>query len=295
MKIGFIGLGIMGSRMAANLLSADVELVVFNRTPAKTAPLAAQGANVATSMADFAEVDILFTMLAHPDAVTAVSLGKNGFLNHLQLGTLWVDCSTVTPSFSQQMSDESAIHKVQFLEAPVAGSKPHAANGDLVFFVGGASENVEKCTPFFNRMGRKVVHVGTHGMGTALKVVVNALLATSMATFAEMMALGQALGLSQEMLLNVLIGGPVVPPFMGMKRANIEQNMYDDPDFPLQWMFKDLHMATIAAYETAVPTPVTQAAQGLYALAIQDGLGEADFSAIYQYLNGVLQKVRYLK
>lgn len=285
MKIGFIGLGIMGSRMAVNLLAGGVDLIVFNRTQEKAKPLAEKGAQIANSMSDFAQVDILFTMLAHPEAITAVSLGADGFLNQLQPGALWVDCSTVTPSFSRQMAVAAAARHVHFLDAPVAGTKPQAANKELVFLVGGSAEDVQKATPYFNMMGQRIAHVGTQGMGSSLKVVVNALLAGSMALFAEMMALGQSLGLAQEMLLNVLVGGPVVPPFMAMKRPFIEQTRYDDPDFPLQWMHKDLHMAAIAAYETAVPTPIMQSAKELYAQAMQAGYGEQDFAAVYQFVN----------
>lgn len=285
MKIGFIGLGIMGSRMAANLLAQNVDLIVYNRTTEKAAPLAEKGAKVATTMADFAEVDILFTMLAHPEAVTAVALGKSGFLAQLKPNTLWVDCSTVAPSFSRQMAAEAEAHTIRFMDAPVAGTKPNAANKELTFIVGGTAEDVESVTPYFNMMGQRIVHVGDQGMGSSLKVVVNALLASSMALFAEMMALGQSLGLAEDLLLNVIIGGPVAPPFLASKRPKIEQNDYDDPDFPLQWMHKDLHMATLAAYETAVPTPLIQSAKELYAQAMQNGHAEQDFAAIYQFLN----------
>lgn len=282
MHIGFIGLGIMGSRMTANLLKHQLPLLVFNRTPDKTAPLLAQGAQVATSMADFATVDILFTMLAHPEALTAVALADNGFIHHLRPGALWVDCSTVTPSFSRSLAKTAVAQGIEFLEAPVAGSKPQAANGELTFFVGGTAENVERCYPYFQMMGSKVVHVGPSGAGSALKVVINSLLGTAMASFAEALALGHALGLPTELLLNVLIGGPVVPPFMAMKRPKIEQGQFE-PDFPLEWMHKDLHMAALAAYETAVSVPIIQSAKERYMQAMVEGLGTLDFSAIYQF------------
>lgn len=283
MSIGFIGLGIMGSRMAANLLNEGVDLRVFNRSPEKTAPLADQGATVAASAADFAAVDVLFTMLAHPEAITAVALGPDGFLNHLRPSTVWADCSTVTPSFSRRMAAEAHTRAVRFLDAPVAGSKLQAANAELVFFAGGAAGDVETCRPYFEKMGSKVVHVGEHGQGSALKVVVNTLLATAMATFAEAMALGQGLGLAPEMLLQVLVGGPVVPPFMRLKQEKIVQNKYE-ADFPLQWMRKDLQMAALAAYETAVPMPLAQSTKELYTQAMNAGLGELDFAAIYRFL-----------
>ncbi|MCL4262596.1 MAG: NAD(P)-dependent oxidoreductase [Anaerolineae bacterium] len=284
MHIGFIGLGIMGSRMAANLLKHHVALTIFNRTPAKTAPLVEQGARPANTPADFANVDILFTMLAHPEAITAVALADDGFIHHLRPGALWVDCSTVTPSFSLSLAKTAEAHGVEFLDAPVAGSKPQAANGELTFFVGGTAENVETCRPYFNMMGNKVVHVGSSGAASALKVVINSLLGTAMASFAEALALGHSLGLPAELLLNVLVGGPVVPPFMAMKRLKIEQQQYES-DFPLEWMHKDLHMAALAAYETAVPVPIIQSAKESYMQAMKDGLGALDFSAIYQLAN----------
>lgn len=282
MHVGFIGLGIMGSRMAANLRKQQVALTVFNRTPDKAGPLAAQGAHRANDMAGFATVDILFTMLAHPEALTAVALADDGFIHHLRPGALWVDCSTVTPSFSRMLAETAVARGLEFLDAPVAGSKPQAANGELTFFVGGTAENVERCRPYFNMMGSKVVHVGASGAGSALKVVINSLLGTAMASFAEAMVLGQSLGLPLELLLNVLVGGPVVPPFMAMKRPKIEQAEYE-PDFPLAWMHKDLHLAALAAYETAVPIPIIQSAKESYMQAMKEGLDALDFSAIYEY------------
>src|SRR5437867_4941660 len=137
MKIGFIGLGIMGSRMAANLQKHGDALVVFNRTGAKAKPLLDKGASFAESPAKLAEqVDVLFTMLAHPDAVEQAALGANGFLNHFRPSALWVDCSSVNPSFSKKMAAEAARRGVHFVDAPVTGSAPVAADAKLVFWVG---------------------------------------------------------------------------------------------------------------------------------------------------------------
>ena len=154
-----------------------------------------------------------------------------------------------------------------------------------MFLVGGEAGDLEQIRPVFEAMGRAINHVGTHGMGTSLKVVVNMLLATAMATFAEGMALGESLGLSQETLLTVVIGGPIVAPFMVGKKSKMETGDYE-PEFPLQWMHKDLQMAALTAYETGVPLPVANASKELYQLAVRDGLGEVDFSAIYAYLSG---------
>ena len=286
MKIGFIGLGIMGGRMAANLQNAGYELVVYNRTKDKAQTLIDNGAVWAeTPLAAAKQVDILLTMLAHPEAIRETALGENGFLNGMQPDALWLDCSTVNPSFVRQMAAEAEARRVRFLEAPVAGTKPHAEKGELTFLVGGDAADVALCQPLFELMGSRVVHMGTHGRGTSLKLVLNHLLATSMAAFAEGMVLGQALGLEQGTLLNVLVGGPVTPPYMGMKRANLENGDYE-ADFPLQWMQKDMQMVATAAYESGVPMPLANLTKELYQLAIQAGWGEEDFSAVYQFMQG---------
>jgi 3-hydroxyisobutyrate dehydrogenase-like beta-hydroxyacid dehydrogenase len=137
MKVGFIGLGIMGSRMAANLQKAGHYLVVFNRSADKASSLVKEGARWADTPAAVAEqVEVLFTMLAHPEAVKDMALGDNGFLDRLRPDALWVDCSTVNPSFSRQMAEEARSRKIRFLDAPVTGSKGQAAKGELVFWWG---------------------------------------------------------------------------------------------------------------------------------------------------------------
>ena len=248
MKIGFIGLGIMGSRMAANLQKHGYSLVVFNRTRGKAQPLLDQGATFADSPPKLAEqVDVLFTMLAHPDAVEQAALGANGFLSHLKSNALWVDCSSVNPSFSKKMA--AAAGQIRFIDAPVTGSAPLASDGKLTFWVGGNAVDVEAIRPLLLCMGNKIVHVGGHGMGTSMKMVVNLLLGTGMAAFAEAMELGQGLGLSQKMLFDSLLGTPTVAPFLASKREKIESGNYE-AEFPLRWMQKDMHLASVSAYES---------------------------------------------
>src|SRR5216110_1334622 len=215
MKIGFIGLGIMGSRMAANLQKHGYPLVVFNRTRDKAEPLLDRGAMLADSPPKLAQqVDVLFTMLAHPDAVEQAALGTNGFLNHLRPNALWVDCSSVNPSFSKKMAAEAVRRQVHFVDAPVTGSAPAAAEGKLVFWVGADPADLERIRSLLLCMGNKVVHVGGHGMGASMKMVINSLLGNAMAAFAEAMALGKGLGISQKMLFDSLLGTPAVAPFL---------------------------------------------------------------------------------
>lgn len=285
MKIGFIGLGIMGSRMAANLQKQGYSLIVHNRTREKAKPLLANGAVWADSPADLAaEAAIIFTMLAHPDAVRQTALGNDGFLPHFAPDRLWVDSSTVNPSFSRTMAAEARARNVQFLDAPVTGSKDAAAAGKLIFWVGGESAVLETCRPMLESMGARIVHAGGQGMGASLKMVMNQLLGTFMAAFAEGLVLGQSLGLSRDVLSEALFNGPAAAPFIAVKKSRIESGNFDNPDFPLQWLQKDLHLASVSAYETGAPMPLANVAKEIYRLAIREGEGDKDISAIYEYL-----------
>src|SRR5207248_1986934 len=285
MKIGFIGLGIMGSRMAANLQKHGYPLVVFNRTRDKAEPLLGPCGTFADSPAKLAEqVDVLFTMLAHPDAVEQAALGANGFLHHLRPNALWVDCSSVNPSFSKKMAAAAAARQVHFVDAPVTGSAVPAAEGKLIFWVGADPADLEKIRPLLLCMGNKIVHIGGKGTGTSMKMVINLLLGTGMAAFAEAMALGEGLGISRKMLFDCLLGTPAVAPFLASKREKIERGNCET-EFPLRWMQKDMHLASVSGYESGVAIPVANAVKELYRLAMREGYATQDFSAIYDYLN----------
>src|SRR5437899_4123904 len=290
MKIGFIGLGIMGSRMGANLQKHGYPLVVFNRTRDKAEPLLDRGATFADSPPKLADqVDILFTMLAHPDAVEQAALGANGFLSHLKPNTIWIDCSSVNPSFSKKMAAAAAAAQIRFIDAPVTGSAPVAADGKLTFWVGGDAADVDAIRPLLLCMGNKIVHVGGHGKGTSMKMVVNLLLGNAMAAFAEAMALGEGLGISRKVLFDSLLGTPAVAPFLASKREKIESGNYE-AEFPLRWMQKDMQLAAASAYESGVAMPLTNTAKELYRLAMRGGQGTEDFSAIYEFATGDHQK-----
>jgi len=285
MKIGFIGLGIMGSRMAANVQKHGHSLVVFNRTREKAEPLMAEGAEWEDSPAALAlRVEVIFTMLAHPDAVEEAALGEDGFLRYPQPGQMWIDCSTVNPAFSRKMAAESKARGVRFLGAPVTGSKGQAEQAKLTFWVGGETSDLETCRPLLECMGNRIVHCGGPGTGASLKMVMNQLLGTAMAAFAEGLVLGESLGLSRDVLFDALLGGPAAAPFLALKRERIENGNYEPADFPLRWLQKDLHLAAVSAYEASAAMPLTNAAKELYRLAIRDGRGSEDFSAIYDYL-----------
>jgi 3-hydroxyisobutyrate dehydrogenase/glyoxylate/succinic semialdehyde reductase len=280
MDVAFIGLGIMGSRMARNLLGGGHRLSVFNRSPGKTETLAREGARVAPTAAEAAKgVEVLFTMLSNPAAVSATALGKNGFLDALGKGSLWVDCSTVNPSFSRQMASESGARGIRFVDAPVTGSLPFAEKAELTFLVGAEPKDLENCRPLLQLMGKTIRHLGGTGMGASMKMVINMQLGTLMAVFSEALAFGESLGFSRSALMDILIGGAVAGPFLAGKRSNLETHSYN-PEFPLRWQHKDLQLASATAYENGIPMPVINAAKEVYAQAAASGLKDLDFSAV---------------
>jgi 3-hydroxyisobutyrate dehydrogenase-like beta-hydroxyacid dehydrogenase len=272
--------------MAANLQKNGYPLVVFNRTRAKAQSLLDKGASFAETPAQLAEqMDVLFTMLAHPDAVAEAALREKGFLNHLKPKAVWVDCSSVNPSFSKKMAVAAASRQARFVDAPVTGSAPVAADGKLVFWVGGDAEDLETIRSLLLCMGNKIIHAGGHGMGTSMKMVINLLLGVGMASFAEAMALGQGLGLSRKLLFDSLLGTPAVPPFLASKREKIEKENYE-VEFPLRWMQKDMHLASLSAYEAGVAMPVANLTKEIYRFAMRGGHDTEDFSAIFAFMTG---------
>lgn len=283
-KVAFIGLGIMGSRMAHNLLKADVDVTVFNRSQEPVQELVQAGAKAGTSYQDTVQdADILITMLSKPEAVQEVVLGEEGALYAMKKGSLWVDSSTVNPSFAQSSLAVAQQKGIRYMDAPVAGTKPHAQNGELVFFVGGATDDLAEVEPLMNHMGRKVMHIGETTMGASFKMLVNALLGQSMLIFSETVLLGEKMGLDKEFLLNVLPNLVVSAPFTKAKSEMIKSGDYE-VQFPLELMHKDMHLAAVTAYEHGQPLYLANLAKEVYAEALGKGLGRLDFAAIHEYL-----------
>jgi 3-hydroxyisobutyrate dehydrogenase/glyoxylate/succinic semialdehyde reductase len=284
MNVGFIGMGIMGSRMARNLLSEGYRLTIYNRTPDKASHLLKAGAKWAETPADLAKkIDILFTMLSTPEVVQRLATGQNGFIEAMPEDSLWVDCSTVNPGFSRKMASLASKRAVHFLEAPVAGTKGPAKSGELMFFVGGNAQDLDRCRPLLECMGKKMLFLGDHGQAAGMKMLFNLMLGSAMAAYSEALVLGEALGFTKEKIAEVVLSGPVAAPFLKLKQPLIENGEFD-AHFPLCWMRKDLHLATQTAYENGVALPALNAIKEIYAVAEKKGLGESDFSSIYEYL-----------
>ncbi|MFK5879932.1 MAG: NAD(P)-dependent oxidoreductase [Flavobacteriaceae bacterium] len=284
MKITFIGLGIMGSRMASHLAKNNVNLTVYNRTTIDNSLFNNKTVIIANSLQNAVkDADIVFSMLSTPEAVEEVFFGEESTLNSMKKNAIWVDCSTVNPSFSLRAFQEAKSHNIRFLDAPVAGSKPQAQNAELVFFVGGKKEVIKEVEPYLNMMGKKVLSIGEIGKGASFKMLVNIMLAQSMLIFSEAVLLGDKMGISKDYLLDLLPNLVVSAPFTKFKAEAIKNNNYD-VQFPLEWMHKDLHLATLTAYEENQPLYLANLTKELYAEANKSGMGRLDFSAIFKYL-----------
>ena len=287
MQIAFLGMGIMGSRMAANLIRAGHSLAVWNRTAAKAEVLGRAGAQVSTSPAECVRAGggaaLIFSMLSTPEVVAAAA---GEFLSAGKAGALWVDCSTVGPAASRRFAGMAGEHGLRFLDAPVTGSKDAAEQGRLRFFVGGAPEDFAEARPVLEQMGMAVTHMGAAGQGSAIKLVFNMLVGAAMLAYAEGLALGEGLGFSRTQMLDLTLGMPHVAPLVATKRARLESGDFADSDFPLWLLQKDLQLASQAAYEAGVAMPQANAAKEVYRLAMRAGLGEADYAAVVGFLTG---------
>lgn len=287
MKIGFIGLGLMGSRMVKNLAEAGYHLNIYNRTESKAKKLGSESVKILASPEKVAkESDIVITMLSTPEVVQNMALGENGFLQSLKKGSVWIDCSTVNPSFSKEMAEITEALGLNFLDAPVAGSIGPAEKGELVFIIGGKKSIVKYCDPLFKVMGKKYIHAGENGMGSALKLVNNLIMGISMYALTEGLLLGESYGISKATIFSLLDGSPAVAPMVFMKKPKIEEGDLS-PEFPLQWMHKDLQLATTTAFEKEVALPGANTIKEVFAMAKQAGYGENDFTAIYAFLKNL--------
>ncbi len=285
MKITFLGLGIMGSRMAMNLLKNGVDLTVFNRSEEPLKEFGVKGAKVATGFPDAVKkADVVFTMFSTPGVVEDIMFGEKGCLVSMEKDALWVDCSTVDPEFSKESAKIAANYNVRFMDTPVAGTKAPAENGTLTFFVGGSNSDLEEIRSILSFMGSTIIHVGETGKGTSLKMLVNAMLAESMLIFSETLLLGEKMGFSKDFLLDTLPNLPVIAPFTKAKAELIRKQNFD-PQFPLEWMVKDLNLVLKTADASGLEIPMAQLTREIFDEANNHGMSRNDFSAIYKFLS----------
>ena len=280
MKITFIGLGIMGSRMASHLLKEGIELTVYNRSNGPAKALEAFGARAAKSVEEAVrDAEIVFSMLSKPEVVEKLMIEQA--LPSMKSGTIWIDCSTVNPSFTQKAHQKAEEFSIRYLEAPVAGTKPQAEAGELVFFVGGDTATLNDIQECLQYMGSKVMHLGAVSKGASFKMLINMMLGMSMVAFSESVKLGEALGFDVNMLLNLIPNLPVSAPFLKMKAEMMKEDDYET-QFPLELLYKDLHLAMVTASEKELSLPFTNTAKEVYSEGVEGGLGRKDMIAIHE-------------
>ena len=280
-KVAFLGLGIMGSRMAANLCRAGFEVHAWNRTRARADELAdAHGATVAeTPAAAAAAARLVVTMVVDSPEVEAVLFGPDGAAEGFGQGGLVVDMSTIAPSAGRAIGDRLREQGVAFLDAPVTGSKPKAEDGTLTIMVGGEPADYERALPLFEAMGKLVLHVGPQGHGSMVKLINNTTAAVNTAAVAEGIAVGRRAGLDLEKLVQVIAAGSGASAMLDLKAQPIIEHDYE-PLFKLGHMLKDVRHCLAEAEALGVDMRVAAAAERLYAAADDAGHYDDDFAAV---------------
>jgi 3-hydroxyisobutyrate dehydrogenase-like beta-hydroxyacid dehydrogenase len=280
-KIAFCGLGMMGSPMAARLLEAGHDVTVWNRTPDKAGPLVERGASRAVSPLEAASgAEAAITMLADPNALEAVVFGDGGLAEGMANGTALIDMSTVGPDAVRRLR-ERLPGGITLIDAPVLGSIPGAESGELQVFAGGEAEVVERWRPVLEEMGT-VHHAGPLGAGASMKLVANSTLGALIASLGEALALGDALGLEERLVLDVLAQSPLAVT-VRRKRKLIESGSYP-PSFKLSLAGKDLGLVAQAA--KGVDLRVARASSSWLEAAEAAGLGDLDYSAVVANIRG---------
>lgn len=283
-RVGFIGLGYMGSRIAKRLIDAGHRVVVYNRDRLKAETLASQGAEMAASAGELASAaDLIFSCLSDEKAVRSVYFGAGGVLDHAKPGGVIVEMSTIAPETSIQLAEAGEKLGIRVLDVAISGSTPAAEAGTLTLFCGGDYESFAAVAPFFPAIAKQWFYMGKSGSGVAMKLVVNTLLGVGMQAMAEALALGRALGLDRNLLFDTLAKTAVVAPALVGKLATAKENDYR-PQFPARLMNKDFLLISAKAASLGVAMPATVEAARMTAQEIASNPREADFSAVVQAL-----------
>ncbi len=279
-SVAILGLGIMGSGMARRLLSADFPLAVYNRNREKCISLGEAGAIIAATPREAAaRSQIVLSMVADDAASRNVWLGETGALAGASPNSILIECSTLSIGWIQDLAAKATAHSCQFLDAPVTGTKPHAASGEILFLVGGSVEALDAARPVFSVLGRDVIHLGPVGSGALMKLINNFLCGVQVASFAEALSLINAGGLHRDKAISILTAGA---PGSGIVKRVAERATANDftPNFALRWMAKDLAYALDSASRNGVSLPIAATALAAFQQAIAQGHGDEDFSAL---------------
>lgn len=290
MKIGFIGLGIMGKPMAKNILKSGIgELYVNTRNQKVVEELVSAGAKYATYQELGETCDVILTMLPNSPQVKSVMLGENGVAANMKTGSVFIDMSSINPVASKEIAAALAEKDIEMLDAPVSGGEPKAIDGTLSFMVGGKQEVFDTYKPLLETMGASVVRCGEVGAGNTTKLSNQIIVACNIQALAEALTLAQKAGVDPELVFQAIKGGLAGSTVMNAKAPMMVEGN-DKPGFKIDLHIKDLNNALDCAHTVGAPVPMTaQVQEVMQWLHNHDG-GQKDHSAIaqyYEYLTGI--------
>jgi 3-hydroxyisobutyrate dehydrogenase len=288
MRVAFLGLGIMGSRMAANLARAGLELTLWNRTSSVADGFAAEheGATVAGSPGEAArEAELVITMVVDGPQVESVLLGDDGVATAARPGTLCVDCSTIGPAATRAIGQRLAERGLELLDAPVTGSAPRAQDGTLTIMAGGSPEAFERARPVLAAMGKLIVHAGPLGHGQMVKVINNAVAATNAAVVGEALLVAARAGVDLDALVKVMGAGSGGSTMLELKAGPMREHDFT-PLFKLEHMLKDVRLCLEEGQAAGAPFAYAALTREILSAAMGRGLGDQDFAALVEVLEG---------
>jgi len=283
-SVGFIGLGTVGKHMALNLLKGKYELSVYDRDETNVAELVAAGAQKATDAFTAAkDKDLVIVVLPEAEEIKAALAAENGFMQGLGSGTILADMGTHSLDATMEMADKAAQLGVNFLDAPVWGTKEHAVNGLLTILAGGDVALVNRCREVFSMFGLNTIHVGGIGDATRMKFVVNLMQGHIMEGLAEGILFGEKFGFSFDKILEVLESGGITSPLMNSKGRRIARGDFTR-NLALKYVYEGLLVANEIAKEENLNLPAAEAVCKVYGQAVENGYGEEDFSSVIKTL-----------
>jgi 2-hydroxy-3-oxopropionate reductase len=280
LKVGYIGLGLMGKNIARNILKAGFPLVVHNRSRVAIDELVAEGAVSASSPAEVAgQVDVVFTNLPDSPDVEKVVLGENGIITGAKTGLIWVDNSTIKPAVARKVAAKLSEKGVLSLDAPVSGGEIGAKNGTLAIMVGGPASALEIVIPIFNAMGKTITHVGDSGAGQIAKAANQIMVAAQMVAMGELIIFAQKAGADPQKVVEAIKGGAAQCWTLDVKPPRLFKGIRT-PGFKAQMQAKDLNIIMETAHEYGIPLPSAALDAQLYNSMVELNLGNQDNSAV---------------
>ena len=288
-QVGFIGLGLMGSRLTRRLDTFGWQIRAWNRSPEPAEKLGEWGITIASSIANLVvESNVILSSLANDAAVRSVYLDSGGVFSTAKPGTIIIEMSTISPELSRRLHQEARARGVKFLDVAISGSTPAVEAGTITLLAGGDKDTFEQCIPIFESIARQWFLIGPGSSGVRMKLVVNLLLALDMEAMAEAVSLGEHLQIDRNVLLDVLSKSAVIAPAMLGKIGKIEDGDYS-PEFPLRLMSKDMDLVMDAARTVGAELPAASVAQSVFASNVPAS-GNLDLSAITPFVIGQKKK-----